>query len=129
MEVIYSIFVPLFDYDYITDFSTVKPRVLKSCERIWYILLTRICRAFSNMKKDPGIPPAPMNRIGLLFNDSADGNDLKLRLLIRHIVGIVEPYLTAAHADALTVYKHIEKIFAHHGLAIALVDSLVFHIF
>ncbi len=28
MEVIYSIFVPLFDYDYITNFSTVKPRVL-----------------------------------------------------------------------------------------------------
>ncbi len=28
MEVIYSIFVPLFDYDYITIFSTVKPRVL-----------------------------------------------------------------------------------------------------
>ena len=28
MEVIYSIFVPLFDYDYITSFSTVKPRVL-----------------------------------------------------------------------------------------------------
>ena len=30
MEVIYSIFVPLFDYDYITIFSTVKPRVLIS---------------------------------------------------------------------------------------------------
>lgn len=30
MEVIYSIFVPLFDYDYITSFSTVKPRVLIS---------------------------------------------------------------------------------------------------
>ena len=57
MEVIYSIFVPLFDYDYSTSFSTVKPRVLKSCEQIWYILLTRICRAFSNMKKEPGIPP------------------------------------------------------------------------
>ena len=28
MEVIYSIFVPLFDYDYITSFSTVKSRVL-----------------------------------------------------------------------------------------------------
>ena len=28
MEVIYSIFVPLFDYDYITIFSTVKLRVL-----------------------------------------------------------------------------------------------------
>ena len=28
MEVIYSIFVPLFDYDYITFFSTVKLRVL-----------------------------------------------------------------------------------------------------
>ena len=28
MEVIYSIFVPLFDYDYITIFSTVKQRVL-----------------------------------------------------------------------------------------------------
>ena len=28
MEVIYSIFVPLFDYDYSTSFSTVKPRVL-----------------------------------------------------------------------------------------------------
>ena len=28
MEVIYSIFVPLFDYHYITIFSTVKPRVL-----------------------------------------------------------------------------------------------------
>jgi len=30
MEVIYSIFVPLFDYDYITIFSTVKSRVLIS---------------------------------------------------------------------------------------------------
>ena len=30
MEVIYSIFVPLFDYDYITSFSTVKSRVLIS---------------------------------------------------------------------------------------------------
>ena len=28
MEVIYSIFVPLFDYDYSTIISTVKPRVL-----------------------------------------------------------------------------------------------------
>ena len=28
MEVIYSIFVPLFDYDYITISSTVKLRVL-----------------------------------------------------------------------------------------------------
>ena len=28
MEVIYSIFVPLFDYDYTTIFSTVKLRVL-----------------------------------------------------------------------------------------------------
>ena len=28
MEVIYSIFVPLFAYDYITSFSTVKSRVL-----------------------------------------------------------------------------------------------------
>jgi len=28
MEVIYSIFVPLFDYDYSTVFSTVKRRVL-----------------------------------------------------------------------------------------------------
>ena len=28
MEVIYSIFVPLFDYDYITIFSTVKLRAL-----------------------------------------------------------------------------------------------------
>ena len=28
MEVIYSIFVPLFDYDYSTLFSTVKSRVL-----------------------------------------------------------------------------------------------------
>ena len=129
MEVIYSIFVPLFDYDYITSFSTVKLRVLNSCEQICYILLIRIVWAFLNMKKEPDFHPAPMNQIGLPFNDPADGNDLKLRLLIRHIVGIVEPYLTAAHADALTVYKHIEKIFAHHGLAIALVDSLVFHIF
>ena len=29
MEVIHSIFVPLFDYDYSTLFSTVKGRVLK----------------------------------------------------------------------------------------------------
>ena len=28
MEVIHSIFVPLFDYDYTTGFSTVKLRVL-----------------------------------------------------------------------------------------------------
>ena len=28
MEVIYSIFVPLFDYDYSTVFSTVKGKVL-----------------------------------------------------------------------------------------------------
>ena len=33
MEVIYSIFVPLFDYDYITSFSTVKSRVLKIYEQ------------------------------------------------------------------------------------------------
>ena len=33
MEVIYSIFVPLFDYDYSTSFSTVKPRVLISREQ------------------------------------------------------------------------------------------------
>ena len=33
MEVIYSIFFPLFDYDYITVFSTVKPRVLNVCEQ------------------------------------------------------------------------------------------------
>ncbi len=33
MEVIYSIFVPLFDYDYITIFSTVKSRVLKLYEQ------------------------------------------------------------------------------------------------
>jgi len=33
MEVIHSIFVPLFDYDYITSFSTVKSRVLKIDEQ------------------------------------------------------------------------------------------------
>ena len=33
MEVIYSIFVPLFDYDYSTIFSTVKSRVLKIYEQ------------------------------------------------------------------------------------------------
>ena len=33
MEVIYSVFVPLFDYDYITIFSTVKSRVLKIDEQ------------------------------------------------------------------------------------------------
>ena len=33
MEVIYSIFVPLFDYDYTTGFSTVKPRALKLYEQ------------------------------------------------------------------------------------------------
>ncbi len=33
MEVIYSIFVPLFDYDYITSFSTVKSRELKLYEQ------------------------------------------------------------------------------------------------
>ena len=33
MEVIYSISVPLFDYDYSTIFSTVKARVLKIRER------------------------------------------------------------------------------------------------
>ena len=33
MEVIYSISVPLFDYDYSTIFSTVKVRVLKIRER------------------------------------------------------------------------------------------------
>ena len=33
MEVIYSIFVPLFDYDYITVFSAVKSRMLKIYEQ------------------------------------------------------------------------------------------------
>ena len=33
MEVIYSIFVPLFDSDYITIFSAVKSRVLKIYEQ------------------------------------------------------------------------------------------------
>ena len=33
MEVIYSIFVPLFDYDYITIFSAVKSRMLKIYEQ------------------------------------------------------------------------------------------------
>ena len=48
MEVIYSIFVPLFDYDYSTVFSTVKPRVLKLCEQILRILLTTVFdRVFS----------------------------------------------------------------------------------
>ena len=42
MEVIHSIFVPLFDYYYSTAFSTVKRRVLKVCEQSLHILLTRI---------------------------------------------------------------------------------------
>ena len=41
MEVIHSIFVPLFSYYYSTTFSTVKVRVLKVCEQSLHILLTR----------------------------------------------------------------------------------------
>ena len=39
MEVIHSIFVPLFDCHYSTEISTVKVRVLILCEQTWHILL------------------------------------------------------------------------------------------
>ena len=59
MEVIYSIFFPLFDYDYITDFSTVKPRVLNMCEQSLHILLTYIIKALPYMEREPDIHLAP----------------------------------------------------------------------
>ncbi len=59
MEVIYSIFVPLFDYDYITSFSTVKPRVLKICEQSCHNLLTRTIKAYAHRKREPSIHSAP----------------------------------------------------------------------
>ena len=65
MEVIYSIFVPLFDYDYSTFFSTVKPRVLIVCEQLLHILLTRLSLPFS----EPGEPQAPLLQQG--FFDAA----------------------------------------------------------
>ena len=65
MEVIYSIFVPLFDYDYSTVFSTVKRRVLIVCEQLLHILLTRLSLPFS----EPGEPRTPLLQQG--FFDAA----------------------------------------------------------
>ena len=59
MEVIYSIFVPLFDYDYITSFSTVKPRVLKICEHSCHNLLTRTIKASAHTKREPSTHSTP----------------------------------------------------------------------
>ncbi len=91
MEVIYSIFVPLFDYDYSTVFSTVKPRVLKICEQSCHNLLTYPIKASTHRKREPDLHPAPSKEsLCLSNNDPADGTDLKLRLLVRHIIEIRE---------------------------------------
>ena len=59
MEVIYSIFVPLFDYDYITVFSTVKSRVLKIYEQSYHILLTCPINEPTHMRREPNVHSAP----------------------------------------------------------------------
>ena len=58
-SVIYSIFVPLFDYDYITVFSTVKSRVLKIYEQSYHILLTCPINEPTHMRREPNIHSAP----------------------------------------------------------------------
>ena len=81
------------------------------------------------MRREPNIHSAPAkNSPCLSVNNPTDGDDLKLRFGVCHIIGVIEPHLTAAHADALTVDKHVETIFIHHGLSITLMDGLVLHI-
>ena len=61
-------------------------------------------------------------------HDSAEGNDLQVGLFIRHVAGIVEPDLAAAHADPLAVDKHIQQSLFTHDLPVAVSQSLVLHI-
>ena len=77
------------------------------------------------MRREPNIHSAPAkNSPCLSVNNPTDGDDLELRFGVCHIIGVIELHLTAAHADALTVDKHVETIFIHHGLPITLMDGL-----
>ena len=70
MEVIHSIFVPLFNSYYSTGFSTVKPRVLKLCEQSLHILLTRI--SAHRFAEGPGVFEASTHCKERRANDSWD---------------------------------------------------------
>ena len=77
------------------------------------------------MRREPNIHSAPAkNSPCLSVNNPTDGDDLKLRFGVCHIIGVIEPHLTAAHADALTVDKHVETIFIHHGLVICILNQM-----